>query len=456
MPATPSVRNYLSADAMVALLRASFAKIADPRPGNNTVITLTDALMSAYAMFALKDPSLLAFDERREHETQDHNLRSLFKIQDIPSDTHMRTILDPLKPAELAPAFQDIFRALQRGKVLESYRYLDEGYLLALDGTGYFSSKSIHCASCAEKHHKGEDGTDTITYEHQMLGAVLIHPDKREVIPVMPEPIIKQDGAVKNDCERNAARRFLAQFRVVHPHLSVIVVEDALASNAPHICDLKDHGMHFLLGVKEGDHAYLFAEVLQRMESDDPRVEVVERNVSTCKTKTKYLFTIVRDVPLNESNDEVRVTFLQCQEINEADEITGMYTWVTDLEVTQANVWQVMRAGRSRWKIENETFNTLKNQGYHYEHNFGHGKQNLSVVFALLMMLAFLIDQVQQLCNPLFQGALARLGSKRALWERQRALVYDYQLVSLRELYEALCYGYKRARVQVNSQIDTS
>jgi hypothetical protein len=455
MPATPSVRKHLAADALVTLLRTRFATITDPRPGN-PMISLTDALMSAYAMFALKDPSLLAFDARRQHEAEDHNLQSLFKIQRIPCDTQMRAILDPLAPAAVEPAFQDVFRALQRGKVLESYRYLDEGYLLALDGTGYFSSKTIHCSSCTEKHHTSQDGGETITYEHHLLGAALVHPDKAEVIPLRPEAIIKQDGAVKNDCERNAARRFVTHFRAVHPRLPVVVVEDALASNAPHIRDLQDAGMHFLLGVKEGDHAYLFAAVLRCLEEDDARVTWVEREVSTPTSKTKYLFTIVRDMPLNEANDQVRVTFLRCQEINEADEITGAYTWVTDLVVTPANVWRVSRAGRSRWKIENETFNTLKNQGYHYEHNFGHGKQNLSVVLALLMLLAFLVDQVQQLCNPLFQGALERLGSKRALWERQRALVYDYQLKSLRELYEALCYGYRRPRPRINYPIDTS
>jgi hypothetical protein len=95
--------------------------------------------------------------------------------------------------------------------------------------------------------------------------------------------------------------------------------------------------------------------------------------------------------------------------------------------------------------IENETFNTLKNQGYHFEHNFGHGYQNLSVVFALLMMLAFLVDQVQQLCCPLFRAVWAKMGSKRRLWERMRALFYDYALASMQPLFEALFYGLKKS-----------
>src|SRR2546428_10456742 len=88
-----------------------------------------------------------------------------------------------------------------------------------------------------------------------------VHPDRREVIPLMPEPIIKQDGTEKNDGERNAAKRFMAKLRQDHPHLQFIVTEDGLSSNAPHIETLHDYACHYILGVKEGDHAYLFEQV---------------------------------------------------------------------------------------------------------------------------------------------------------------------------------------------------
>src|SRR2546430_14792264 len=121
------------------------------------------------------------------------------------------------------------------------------------------------------------------------------------------------------------------------------------------------------------------------------------------------------------------------------------FSWVTDLRVSKRNVYALMRGGRARWKIENETFNTLKNQGYNFEHNYGHGMESLSVVFAMVMMLAFLVDQTQQLCCPLFQAVWAKLGSKRLLWERMRALFYDYALESMRQLLEALLYGLKKS-----------
>lgn len=106
-------------------------------------------------------------------------------------------------------------------------------------------------------HHRN----GTVTYRHQMLGAALMHPDRREVIPLMPEPILRQDGTEKHDGERNAAKRFITKLRQDHPHLKGIVTEDSLSSHAPHIQVLHEHALHDILGVKEGDHAALFAHV---------------------------------------------------------------------------------------------------------------------------------------------------------------------------------------------------
>ena len=122
------------------------------------------------------------------------------------------------------------------------------------------------------------------------------------------------------------------------------------------------------------------------------------------------------------------------------------FSWVTDFWLTEQNVSRIMRGGRSRWKIENETFNTLKNQGYQFEHNFGHGQQNLSVVFAVLMMMAFLVDQTQQLCSPLFRKVWKKLGSKKMLWERMRSFFQEHVVFSMQEVFEALYYGYGRSR----------
>jgi hypothetical protein len=169
----------------------------------------------------------------------------------VPSDTQMREILDPVDPEQLRPAYQDVFREWQRGKAWEPFVFYRGCSLLLLDGSGYLSSEAIYCDSCLQKTNKQ---TEAVTYQHQLLGAALAHPDHREVIPLAPEPIVQQDGTRKNDCERNAAKRLLRKIRKEHPRLKLIVVEDGLASNAPHIRELKKLHMHFILGAKPGDH----------------------------------------------------------------------------------------------------------------------------------------------------------------------------------------------------------
>lgn len=437
--ASGTERKHLSLDALLRALRRIFEEVPNHRP-TDAHVSLADALMAGVAVFALKEPSLLAFDERRRDDAK--NLEMIFHIDHVPCDTQLREILDPVDPEALRPAFLEVFRRLQRGKVLEQFTFIDGHYLLSLDGTGYFSSEKIRCASCMQKTTRN----GKITYYHQMLGAVIMHPDRKEVIPVMPEPIIKQDGQAKNDCERNAARRFFQKFRQDHPRLPVIVVEDGLASNAPHILECRRHNLRFILGAKEGDHAYLYKQVKQRREQG----AVEEFEILDEPTGIRHRFLLARDVPLNESNQQLLVNFIEYWEIHPNGRIQH-FSWVTDLSLTRDRAMPIMRAGRARWKVENETFNTLKNQGYHFEHNYGHGKENLSVVFAMLMMLAFLIDQTQQLTSPLFQQAWNKAGSKRRLWERVRAVFHSFTLTSMSELLAVLSYGLERAPPKIKN-----
>ena len=420
----PKVRKHLASDALYARLKERFATVPEHRQDDLT-FTLADTLQAGLALFVLKDPSLLAFQARRN----DANLHALFGIGQIPCDTQMRTILDEVPPDELRPAFNDVWRQLQRGKVLEPYVFYQGAYLLSLDGTGYFSSQKIHCASCLEKVNQQ---TGQVTYEHQMLCAVLVHPDHREVFPLAPEPICKQDGSTKNDCERNAAKRLLTKIRAEHPHQRFIVVEDGLASNAPHVRLLQELRMHFLLGVKPGDHTFLYAQVSAAY--DDGRMTTLAWQEGTVHCELSFVNGLV----LNEANQDLLVHYLHYAEYDAQGNCLKCFSWVTDLRLTRRNARLLMRGGRARWKIENETFNTLKNQGYHYEHNFGHGDKHLSVVMAYLMLLAFLVDQVQQRCCPLFRAVWTKLGSKRALWDHLRSHFRHFTFRSFRHLYEIM------------------
>ena len=390
----------LSQPHLVTTVRSFFTNnITDSRVLGRCTFSMTDTLTSALAMFQLKSPSLLQFDEGcRDNEATEGNLQTLYHIQNVPSDTQARSIVDEVNPRELRDIFVTLVNQVKSSKGLHKFVFYKKKYLIAVDGTGYFSSHSVHCESCCEKNHK--DGS--VTYYHQALGAAIIHPDIQTVIPLCPEPIILQDGTTKNDCERNAAQRFLEDLRTDHPDLEAIITEDALASNAPHIETLRRLNFSFILGVKPGDHESLYADIDEAEKHGMVEELIVEQNGIT------YHYRWVNGLAINASNPDCIINFLEVT-ILKKNETKTVFSWVTDLDLNKSSVEVIAEGGRARWKIENETFNTLKNQGYHFEHNFGHGYKNLSVVYMMLMFLAFLMDQILQLSCHFFQKSLILL-----------------------------------------------
>lgn len=402
---------------MIRTVQSVFSKVNCTL--SEKAMPIKDCLLAGLAIFSLKYPSLLKYDEERDIIRT--NLKTLFHVNNLPSDTYMRERLDEIDPNELRRCFTDIFRDIQRSKYLEAYQHYKGHYLVSIDGTGYFSSKNVHCEECCTKEHR--DGTTT--YHHQILQAAIVHPNLKQVIPFAPEPIKKQDGSKKNDCERNAAKRLLDHLKREHPKLTMTVVADALYANTPFLQSLKNRQMSYIIGVKPGDHAWLFDYV---ENTPCEQYEYVDEK------GYQHYFKFINDAPLNESNEEMRVNFLEYKEISPKGKEKN-FTWVTDHCISKDNVYVLMRGGRARWKIENETFNTLKNQGYQFEHNFGHGKKNLSHVFAMLMLLAFLIDQVQEMACKNFKKALKKMKRRKYLWGRVIGIFFNFEITGWDSLY---------------------
>jgi len=381
------VRKHLSIEGLHQIVRHGLYKEQFPNH-KRTKFGWQDCIMSGLAVFGLKFPSLLQFEDSKLEPFIRRNLRNLYHVEEAPSDTCLRERLDTLSPKKLRRPFKSIFAHLQRGKVLERFKFLDKYLLVSIDGTGQYSSKKVNCKNCCVKEHRNGE----ITYYHQMLGAVVVHPDEKVVIPLSPEPITKGDGDTKNDCERNAAKRLLKDFRREHPHLKAIIIEDALASNYPHLSLIDSLKLEYIIGVKEGDHAFLFDWI--------KHAKVNEHTISLDQIKHRFRF--VHDVPLNDEHFDYKVNVLEYWE-EKPNGKKQYFSWVTSLPITKENMFKLMRAGRARWKVENETFNTLKNQGYNFEHNYGHGYEHLCSVMTMLMLLAFLIDQIQELCCPIYK-----------------------------------------------------
>jgi len=407
---TSQLRKQLSAPGLINTVYEQFLKISDPRNfSRNTAISLQDHLMSGLAIFGLKCASLLSYDRQRAEPATAHNLKKLYHVNTPPSDTYLRERLDLVDPSCLRSAFTKVFASFQRGKGLEEFEFLDGHVLVSGDGTGLFSSNNVCCPQCCKKEHKN----GSISYYHQMFGACVVHPDKKNVIPLCPEVIMNQDGSSKNDCERNACKRFLENFRREHPHLKAILIEDGLSSTAPHIRMVEEYKLKYIFVAKPGDHQYLF----EQLNMNDGTVNYEIRT----NDGHYHQFRFLNGVSLNKSNLDLKTNILEYRHTDRNGKEYNC-SWVTNIVLTTDNVLKVAEGGRARWKIENETFNTLKNLGYNFERNYGHGEKYLSTVLCMLMMLAFLIDQVQEICCSLFQRCKKRVGTYRDLWQNMRTL----------------------------------
>lgn len=418
----------LSGETLLQSIGDHFKNISDSRDQSRIQIELKDFLMSGFAMFSLKFPSLLKFEEQmREKNKNLSKLSPLYHIQKVPSDTQFRSVVDEIDPMNFKPIFRGLLTTAQKSKYLEDFKFYQGKYLLSVDGTQCFSSDSVSCDTCMKKTlANGEE-----YFYHQMLAGSIVHPDKKTVISVMPEPILKQDGATKNDSERTALKRFLNNLRSNHPKLELILIADALHSTGPLIRDLKFFNMNYILGVKPGSHEKLFAAIEKKDADGSLSYLTVEEEIGDkVKKKRIHQFRYTNGVLLNHSDVTATVNYLEYWETTQwvgkrgrLEEKKVHFSWVTDFTVTHHNVMQIMQGGRARWKIENETFNTLKNQGYEFEHNFGHGYKNLSTNLSMLMFLVFLFDQLQEIGCKIFQKALRSQSGRRSyLWDTVRSL----------------------------------
>lgn len=408
-------RNYkklqekITFDALMGILSEEFAQLPDHRRANSSY-GLADVLRSAFARFSLKSPSLLSFREQTKPEEK--NLKAIYRLQSVPGETQMRAALDPLLPSPLRAIFPKLFNKLNQAGVIKEYEYWKSHLIVSVDGVEHFSSTKVHCDHCTTRTHRHRE----TSYQHAGLAAVLVHPDQEEVFTLDFEPILNVDGARKNDCERQAAKRLCQDLHQRYPALKPILVEDALYANAPHLRQITGYGWRFVLNVKPDSHESLERQFAGRRASG----QVKELRI-TGPQGIKHYFAWTSNLCLCESAVDVKVNYLLYEQTDQQGKVTR-WSWITNIGLNARSVEPVMRAGRARWKIENETFNTLKNQGYNFEHNYGHGKQNLATILALLMFLAFTVDQMMQRCWRLFRQIRGGLRTKAKLWESVRSL----------------------------------
>ena len=378
--------------------------------------TMGDAALSAFSVFYMQSPSFLEYQRSLEQSHGKNNARTLFGAHEIPSDNQIRTLLDATPPSAITPIFSYLFNALEQAGIVDAQRSVEGKLLVAFDGTEYFSSQTIHCDNCLERKH----ANGKVTYFHSVLTPVLVKPGGDKVIPLAPEFVQPQDGSEKQDCELNAAKRWLAIHGKEYAQRKTIILGDDLYCHEPFCQELQTLGLDFILVCKSDSHAitYEWLEDLQR----NGAVHTISRTRWTGKRHEKDTYRYVEGVPLRNADEALMVNWCEITTTTEEGKVLYHNAFATLLTLNEKNVVEIVEAGRSRWKIENENNNTLKTKGYHFEHNYGHGHKYLSSLLASLIILAFLVHTVMEWMDGKYYLLRQKLPSRRRFFNDIRTL----------------------------------
>lgn len=403
-----AVKKHLSLKPLIESFKKALKSHNDKRRQNSTDYSIQDTVLSVLACMFYKSKSLLRFQTLLKQRMYRNNLETQFDVHDTPTDNQVRSIIADIAVETYIPVFSDYLQRLQRSKHLHKYRFLGK-YLSAIDATQYHFSHTIYCPACLTKERNGK-----IEYSHQALQPIICHPDQNQILPLMPEAIKNEDGIEKQDCEINAAKRLLPKLRKQHPRMEFIWLADSIYATAPFIKTILSAKEEFIFRVKKGDHQSLYKHI-ETADYESHR---------SVMGNTTIAYRWYKNVPLNKST-EIEVTVMQAfvikKDKNGKQTSTMIGVWITNIVVDQANIAEIIKAARARWKVENQCFNALKNSGYELTHNWGHA-QGEAFNFYVLLILAFYIHQILELTDNLFQWCRKVCRTYAELWEDLRVL----------------------------------
>lgn len=399
-------------DTIVGSFRQVLSSLPDKRTGKNSRYGMEDAALSAFSVFFTQTPSFLAYQRMMEGSKGHSNAQSLFGVHRIPSDNQIRALLDPVKPEQVFPIFEEILQVLEQQGQLEGFRSFGDTLLLAMDGTEYFSSSQIHCPQCSTRQLKSGE-TD---YFHSVVTPVIVCPGQSQVMPLVPEFVVPQDGHDKQDCENAAAKRWLLQYGQRYSALKVTVLGDDLYCHQPLCQQLLAQQFNFILVCHPKSHTTLY----EHLEGIDLATVTTQR--WTGKVEETYTYRYLNGVPLKDGEDALLVNWCELTVSRPDGKVVYKNSFATNYPICHDTVAEIVVAGRTRWKVENENNNTLKTKGYNLEHNFGHGKQHLASVLATLNILSLLFHTLLERLDEKYKRLRSHLPTRKTFFDDLRAL----------------------------------
>lgn len=424
----------LSFEQLVAVLASVFESLPDHRSGKNSQYSLSDAGLAAFSVFFMQSPSFLAYQRDMVKRKGNSNAHSLFGMEKIPTDTHIRNLLDPVAAEPLFAPFRQAFRELEQAEVLKRFKVKNgkSGHvLLVFDGTEHFSSEKLCCKNCTKRRIKSKT-----RYSHSVVTPIVVSPEQSEVISLEPAFILPQDGEEKQDCEIEAAKRWLKE-QAEHYHLEgAIVLGDDLYAHQPWCEAVLEKRLNFVLVCKPESHKTLYEYLVL-----DPSEELEHRRWNGRFTEL-YHYRFTNGLPLRDGEDALIVNWCELSSYREdTKELLFRNSFITNFTITSKNVADIVAWGRARWKVENENNNVLKTKGYNFEHNYGHGQENLSTVLLTLLLYAFLCHSIFALTLPAYGQVRRALGRRDTFFHDIRALTRYHLFASFTQLLDFMMAG---------------
>ena len=427
---------------IIQLIAKEFEKLPDSRNKEHLIYSMSDITLSAFAMYYFQNPSWLDFARKMNTSSGKSNAKSLFGINKIPSDNHIRNTLDDIESEKLQPVFNKIYKLLLEKKTLDDYTYFNSNTLLILlDGTYYHSSTKIHCTHCQTRVKTDAKGKETTHCYHSAITPIIAKPNCNTVLPLLPEMISNTDGDVKQDCEINASKRWLDKTLVIAQKYSLVMLGDDLYSNTPLIQKIRTKKYNYIFVCKELSHKKLY-EVVHMADNLGNIGTKSSSRKNKQRKKEHYKYKYLNQVDLTGDKDSIQVNWCGVEVTDEKGKIIYSGAFITDYTITDMNIEEIIEAGRARWKIENENNNTLKTGGYNLEHNFGHGKKGLSELLFTFNILAFLTHTLCLKYDAGYTELYGLINKRKTFFNHLNTFTTFFYISDWDSLYQTMIKGY--------------
>jgi len=426
---------------IITILREEFKKLPDKRGTKHLIYTIEDIAAAAFSVFYFQSKSWLDFQRNMLGKTGKSNAKSLFDIDHIASDNHIRDVLDNISVEKLQGIFDKIYRFILEKETLKEYEYFENTLLVLIDGTHYHSSKNIHCSHCQTKIKSNAKGEEYIEYYHSAITPIIAHPKRNKIFSLFPEVISNKDGEDKQDCEINASKRWLDREHLIAKHYKLLLLGDDLYCKTSLIKKTREKQHNYIFVCKESSHKKMYETInyIEKLGEVDSKA-VTRRNKS--QKKESYNYKYLNSVNLTGDNDSILVNWCSVEVKDEKDKVIYSGAFATDYTIDEHNVEKIVEAGRTRWKIENENNNVLKTGGYNLDHNFGHGKKGLSEFLFTLNIISFLTHTICLEHDKGYKELYALINNRKTFFGHITTFTTFFYISDWNTLWNTMIDGY--------------